>query len=273
MAAPDPVDVEVTHPERVLFPADGITKGDVVAYYRDAAPRMLPHLEGRPLSLQRFRGDVTAGGGFFQQRASGHFPPWVPRLEVPRSDGTPVEHPGADSAAALVYLANQGTLSFHRWPARLPDLERPDLLVLDLDPDGDDFEPVRHAAFVVRDVLAELGLVGAPMLTGSRGVHVHVAPEGAEGWEELWALAKRVGAAVVTAGDGRLTRAFYKSQRRGRLYVDTARARRGALAIAPWTVRPLPGAPVAVPVTWAELEDPALHARSFTLRDALERPA
>lgn len=263
-------EVPLTNLDRVIFPDEGITKGDVVAYYREVAERMLPHLRGRPLSLERYRKSIDAGG-FYQQQASKHFPEWVERIEVERNDGSRIVHPACDSTDALVYLANQGTVTFHSWPAKLPDLERPDRLVLDLDPESDDFGPVRAAAELLREVLDEHGLTGLPLLTGSRGVHVIVPVD--ESWEDLWPLAKTLGAALVKRAPKELTRAFYKSQRRGRLYVDTGRARRGHTAIVPWTVRARPGAPVAMPVTWEELADPAVHARSWTVRTALERPA
>lgn len=271
-STPSPDAIEVTHPDRILFPDDGITKGDVVAYYRAAAARMLPHLVGRPLVLERFRKDIAAGG-FYNQGRPDHFPDWVPRIDVRRADGELGHHTGCDSAAALVFLANQGTLTFHGWAARAPDLEHPDRLVIDLDPPQDDAAAVRDAALALRDVLDERGEIGLPMTTGSRGIHVIVPQDGTRTWEELWALAKELGAALVKTSPSTLTRAFYKSQRRGRLYVDTGRARRGHLAVMPWSVRARPGAPVATPVTWEEVADPQTHARRWTIRDALERPA
>jgi bifunctional non-homologous end joining protein LigD len=267
------VDVELTNVDRVVFPADGITKGDVIAYYDAVAPLMLPYLAGRPLSLERYRATID-DGGFFQQGRSDHFPPYVGTIEVERADGTVGRHPACDSRAALVYLANQGALTFHAWPARAPDLEHPDLLVLDLDPDDDDFAPVRRAAGLLREVLRdECGLPeGEPVLTGSRGVHVRVPLDGSRGWAETRELARSVGAALVARAPKELTRAFYKSQRRGRLYVDTGRSRRGHTAIVPYTVRARPGAPVAAPVSWDELlEDGELTARRYTIRSVLER--
>ncbi len=264
--------MRLTNLDRVVFPDPAaITKGDLVAYHGAIAERMLPHLAGRPLSLERFRATID-DGGFFQQQVGKHFPDVVGRVAVARHDGTgEVVHPLAESADALVYLANQGTLTFHAWPARLPSLEHPDALVLDLDPEGPDFAPVRFAAGELHAVLDELGLVGVPMLTGSRGLHVIVPLDATLAWDGVWAMAKAIGAALVKRAPTRLTRAFYKSQRRGRLYVDTGRARRGHTAVVPWTVRARPGAPVAAPIAWAELDD--LHARSVTVRDALERPA
>lgn len=232
---------------------------------------MLPHLAGRPLSLERFRASIDAGG-FYQQAASGHFPSYVGRVEVAKADGGSVVHPVCESRNALVYLTNQGTVTYHAWPARAPDVERPTQLVLDFDPSDDDFEAVRNAALLLRDLLAQLGMVGLPMTTGSRGVHV-ILPLGEDAtWPVLREQARALGAALVKRAPKELTRAFYKSQRRGRLYVDTGRARRGHTAVVPYTVRARPGAPVATPLRWEELEDPALTARTWTIDTVLDRP-
>src|SRR4051794_6351452 len=253
----DPANVPLTHPDRLLFPENGITKGEVVAYYRAVAERMLPHLRGRPLSLERFRGPVGEGG-FFQQGRGKHFPDYVGRIDVRRANGEVGHHTSVENGAALVYLANQGVLTFHGWSAREPELERPDRLVVDLDPDADDFEPVRSAAFDLREILGARGWPAHPMTTGSRGVHVVVPLDGTRDWEAVWDVAKELGAALVKRAPKDYTRAFYKSQRRGRLYVDTGRARRGHTAVMPWTVRARAGAPVAMPITWDELADPAV---------------
>jgi bifunctional non-homologous end joining protein LigD len=230
-------------------------------------------MRGRPLVLERFRKDIAAGG-FYQQTRPDHFPDFVPRVDVERSDGKSGQHAGADSEDALVYLANQGVLTFHAWQAREPDLEHPDLMVLDLDPPDDkDFGSVRDASKRVREVLAEHGLDGHPLLTGSRGLHIRVPLDGSRDWSGSWEFSKELGAAIVKLAPKELTRAFYKSQRRGRLFVDTHRARRGHAAVVPWSVRAKPGAPVAAPVTWDEVDDRATHARSVTLHDAMQRPA
>jgi bifunctional non-homologous end joining protein LigD len=241
-----------------------------VEYYRAAVERMLPHISGRPLVLERFRKDIAAGG-FYQQTRPDHFPDYVPRVEVVRSEGESGVHTGADSEDALVYLANQGVLTFHAWQASEPDLEHPDLMVLDLDPPGDDFGEVREASKKVREVLDEHGLPSHPLLTGSTGLHIRIPLDRSRDWSESWEYSKELGAAIVKLAPKELTRAFYKSQRRGRLFVDTHRARRGHAAVVPWSVRAKPGAPVAAPVTWDEVDDPATTAQSVTMRDALHR--
>ena len=254
-----------TNEDRVVFPDDGITKGEVIDHYERVAGRMLPYLEGRPLILERFRKSI-ADGGFYQQGRPDHFPDYVPRIDVERADGKAGHHTGCDSAEALLYLANQGVLTFHRWASREPDLEHPDVLVVDLDPVDEDFAPVRRAALEMREILAAHSLEGQPVLTGSSGLHILVAPPEKVDWEGLRELGRTIGAEVVARDKTAFTRAFYKSQRRGRLYIDTGRTRRGHAAVVPWSVRAKPGAPIAAPIDWERLEDPATHARSVTLR-------
>lgn len=262
------VGLKLTNLDRVVFPGDAITKGDVVAYYETVADRMVPFLRGRPLILERFRKSID-DGGFYQQGRPDHFPDHVPRIDLERADGKAGHHTGCDSPEALIYLANQGVLTFHAWASRLPDLEHPDVLVVDLDPVDTDFAPVRFAASALREILAERGLEGEPVLTGSSGLHIRVTPSEPVDWDGLRELGREIGAALVAVDPKRLTRAFYKSQRRGRLYVDTGRTRRGHAAVVPWSVRAKPGAPIAAPIAWERLDEPGLHARSVTLRDVM----
>ena len=238
----------------------------MIDYYEHVADRMLPFLDGRPLILERFRSSIDAGG-FYQQGRPEHFPDFVGRIDVERADGKTGHHTACGSPEALAYLANQGVLTFHRWASRAPDLEHPDVLVVDLDPADEDFAPVRRAALELREILAARGLDGSPVLTGSRGLHVLVEPPDPVDWDGLRGLAREIGAELVARDPKAFTRAFYKSQRRGRLYVDTGRARRGHAAVVPWSLRAKPTAPVAAPIEWERLEDPSLHARSVTLRD------
>ena len=230
---------------------------------------MLPYLTGRPLILERFRKSI-AEGGFYQQGRPDHFPDWVPRIDVVRADGEEGHHTGCDSPEALRYLANQGVLTFHAWAAREGDLEHPDVLVVDLDPATGDFEEVRSAALELREVLRGRDLEGEVVLTGSRGLHVRLTPAEPLDWDGLREWGREIGAELVARDPQRLTRAFYKSQRRGRLYVDTGRTRRGHAAVVPWSVRAKPGAPVAAVIDWDRVEhDAGLHARSVTLRDVI----
>ncbi len=173
-AAPRPEEVPLSHPDKVLFPQIGLTKAGLAGYYAAVAPAMLPHVRGRPVSMQVFHGGVSRPGHFMKQ-APEYFPPWVKRVVVPKRGGT-VTHALADSAAALVLLANHNVITPHVWTSRADRLDRPDRLIVDLDPSGDgDFERVRSGARLMREIYAAAGLEPFVMTTGSRGLHV-VAP-------------------------------------------------------------------------------------------------
>jgi bifunctional non-homologous end joining protein LigD len=244
--------VEISNPDKVMYPADGYTKADVVGYYEQVAEAMVPHLEGRPLTLQRYPNGIH-GDGFMQKNASSHFPDTIERVEVPKEGGT-TNHPLIDSAADLMYLANQGTITFHIWTSRLPDLERPDRLVLDLDP-PEGGGPPRDAARVARAVMEEVGLSSGLMTTGSSGFHV-VAPIRPDLEFEAVGHLSRLLAGVVSARiPQEATTEFLKKNRKGRVFVDWLRNRWAQSAVCPWSLRPLDGAPVAMPIDWDELED------------------
>ncbi|MGH9041335.1 MAG: non-homologous end-joining DNA ligase [Acidimicrobiia bacterium] len=248
----------VTHPDRVLFPeepaegtAEAITKGDVVAYYRRVAPVMVPHVRGRPLMLERHPGGIT-GGGFYQKEASDHFPEWIRRAEVPKEGGT-VTHAMADDEDSLVYLANQGTLTFHAWLSPAARIYHPDRLVFDLDPPAGAFDVVRAAARRLADILDGLGLVPFVKATGSRGLHVVTPLDGDAGFDETRTFAREVAALLVAGDPERLTTEVRKASRGGRVYVDVLRNGYAQTVVAPYSLRARPGAPVAVPLDWDEL--------------------
>jgi bifunctional non-homologous end joining protein LigD len=258
------IEVEVTHPERVLFPQDGITKGDLAAYYRDVAGAMLPHIEGRPVHMDRYpRG--LGGPGFAQKEVPENAPEWVERATVRKEGGT-VTHVVCENAATLVYLANLACVTPHVWQSRVPRVERPDRMVFDLDPPADDFALVRDAAKLLRPILDELRLPSFLLATGSRGLHVVVPIKPAKDFDSVRSVSQEIAAELVRRDPGRLTTEMRKEDRKGRLFVDTLRNSYGATAVAPYAVRARNGAPVAAPLTWDELDDPATTARRFTLR-------
>ncbi|MFG3131762.1 non-homologous end-joining DNA ligase [Streptomyces tendae] len=265
--------VEVHRPDKVLFPAgDGgaeeYTKGDLVDYHRAVAPFMLPHLRGRPLMLERHP-DGTDGPRFMQKNTPEHYPEWIERVEVGKEGGT-VCHTVCDDSATLVYLADQAALTLHRWLSRTGRLDRPDRMVFDLDPAGDDFEAVRAAAGLLRELLDELRLPSAPMTTGSRGLHIVVPLDGRQVFDDVREFARAVADVLAAAHPDRLTTAARKKDRGDRLYLDIQRNAYAQTAVAPFTVRARPGAPVATPISWDELDDPALHARRWTVANAVE---
>jgi bifunctional non-homologous end joining protein LigD len=231
---------------------------------------MLPHLRGRPLMLERHP-DGIDGPRFMQKNVPEYYPDWIKRVEVPKEGGT-VTHLVCDDTATLVYLADQACLTPHRWLSRAGALHRPDRLVFDLDPPtGDDFAAVRQAALLLRELLDELRLPSAPMTTGSRGLHLVVPLDGQQDFDAVRAFAKDVADHLAEAHPDQLTTAARKKERGERLYLDVQRNGYAQTAVAPYAVRAEPGAPVAVPISWDQLDDPGLDARRWTIADAVEQ--
>ena len=260
----------ISHPEKILFPDDGITKGELAAYYEAIAPVMLPHLRRRPITMERYHRGIDSPG-FFQKDVSKGFPEWLKRVEVPKHGGT-VHHPLANDKRSLLWLANQNSITIHVWPARAPNLYNPDICVFDLDPAGDD-EPdfLRKAALNVRDLLAELGLPSWIKTSGSKGFHIAVPLDGKSDFGEVARFAHQVGRILVQRDPDHLTQEFAKVDRGGRILVDTGRNGYSATYAATYTVRAKPGAPISAPCTWEEVEHGEVHPKSFTLRTMVER--
>ncbi|HEY4238397.1 MAG TPA: non-homologous end-joining DNA ligase [Kofleriaceae bacterium] len=260
--------VPVTSTDRVVFPASGITKGDVIAYYADVAPLALPELRGRPLTVERFTKGL-AGGGFFQKHAQKHYPAWIDRVSLGAK--TVVEYPICDSAAALVYFANQGALALHIWTSRKASPDHPDLLVFDLDPPPDGFALVRRVALLLRDALEALALPAFVKTTGSKGLHLCVPLDGAAPFANVTRLGDAIARALCLAHPDLVTTEFYKKDRGGRLFLDTMRNAPGATLVAPYSLRGREPAPLSAPIAWAEVESDALRPDGVTLRSLRAR--
>ena len=259
----------ISHPEKVLFPRDGITKGDLAAYYEAIAPVMLPHISGRPITMERFPAGIGRPG-FIQKDVSKGFPSWLKRIDVPKKDGR-VHYPLAGDLRSLLWLANQNTIAIHVWASRVPRLERPDLCVIDLDPSKDDPKALRSAALWVRDAFAELGHESSVKTSGSKGFHI-VVPMGPRAtYADSGRLAGRVARALIDAHPKQLTDAFSKAERLGRIYVDIGRNGAGATFVAAYSVRPKPGAPVSAPCTWEEIERREVGPQTFNVKTMGER--
>jgi bifunctional non-homologous end joining protein LigD len=262
----------ITHPEKVLFPEDGITKGELAAYYESIAPLILPHLRGRPVTMERYPAGIGAKG-FWQKDVSRGFPEWLERVEVPKKDGV-VHHPLITDVRALLWMTNQNTITPHVWVSRVPNLYYPDVCVFDLDPSRDDQpDALRAAALALRDLLEDLGLPSWVKTTGSKGFHIVVSLDGQSKTGEVARFANVVGTLLVTRDPERLTQEFSKADRGGRILVDTGRNGYSATFAAAYAVRAKRGAPVSAPCTWEEVESGAVQPRSFTVRNIAERVA
>lgn len=265
------MNLEITHPQRVMFPSEGITKGDIVDYYCRVAPVMVPHLRNRPLMLERYRAGVDKGG-FYQKEAGEHFPAMIRRVDVPKEGGV-VHHPVVDDEDGLVYLANQGCLTFHCWLPQAGRLRQPDRLIVDLDPPATAgaFNTVRATALRLRKVFEQLGLAAFVQTTGSRGLHV-VAPivPGPDN-DEVLAFAHTLADQLAASDPGRLTTEIRKAKRGARLYLDVARNGYAQTVVAPYTVRARPGAPVATPLDWDEVRTTRLTPDRWTIGNIFRR--
>lgn len=264
--------VEVSHPEKVLFPEAGVTKAEFVDYFARVAGTMLPHVRGRPLSLLRFP-DGPEGERFFQKDAPEFFPDWIPRERVASEGHDPVNYAVAESPDALVYLANL-VAELHPWTSRREALYRPDRLIFDIDPpEGAEFARIIAAARTLRALLEEIGLAAFVMTSGSRGLHV-VSPLRPEvEVEQVAGFAQALARVVAQHAPDELTVEHRKAKRGDRLLIDPWRNSRGQTSIAPYAVRARPEAPVATPLDWAELDDPEIGPRRYTVRNVLARLA
>ncbi len=262
--------IRISSADRTVFPQAGCTKGDIARHYARVGERLMDLSGHRPLSLYRCPSGID-GSCFFQKHDSGGMPSELSRFAIEESDGDSAEYLYATRPEALIAAAQIGTIEFHTWGARTDRLERPDRLVFDLDPDeGLHWADVRHAAFDVRDTLSALGLDSGAIATGGKGVHVWLALRRTRGWDTNKLFAKTFAHVMAARDPDRYTATMSKSKRQGRIFIDWLRNERGATAIAPYSLRARPGAPVALPVTWDELKKLG-GANEFTMADMTQR--
>jgi bifunctional non-homologous end joining protein LigD len=262
-------DVEITHPAKVLFPEDGITKGDLIDYYGRIASWILPHVRARPLALERYP-DGIDNTRIFQKNVPPYYPDWIKTVTVPKVGGT-VTHVVCDNKATLVYLANQACITPHIWLSRIDKLDYPDQLVFDLDPSSENFEVVIATAQSFRELLDELELPSYVKTTGSRGLHVAVPLDRTEEFDSVRKLARRLAEIVVMEDPKHRTLEQRVTKRGGRIFVDTNR-NAYAQTIAPaFAVRARSGAPVSTTLNWTELEKKDLRPDGVNIRSIFKR--
>lgn len=268
-------EIEISNPDKVLFPDAGLTKSDLIEYYEKVADVLLPHLEDRPISMHRFP-DGIDGDDFYQKSVPDYFPDWIRRETVQKEEGGSNEQVVVDDAATLVYLANQACITPHPWLSRVDDVRRPDRMVFDLDPSGgldpfDDFDVIRETARRLREVLEKVGLVPFVMTSGSRGLHIVVPLRRGAGFDAVRAFAKDVCDLLSRRHPDELTIAHKKKDRGDRIFLDYLRNGYGQTSVAPYSVRARPGAPVATPLGWDELGKSDLDPGTYTTRNLFRR--
>ena len=262
-----PAEVEISSRDRVIFPDSDQTKGDLADYYAEVASIMLPHAARRPVSLVRCP-QGRAKKCFFQKHDSGALGDAVHHVPIKEKDGGSEDYLWIDDARGLLQCVQMGTIEFHAWAARSSDVEAPDRMIFDLDPDERlDFEAVKDAALHIRDRLSDLGLVSFAMLSGGKGVHVVVPLSTGHDWETHKDFARRFAEALSLAEPDRFTATMSKAKRKGKIFIDWLRNQRGSTAVLPYSARSRSGAPVAVPIAWGELKG-MKDAKPFNIGDA-----
>jgi bifunctional non-homologous end joining protein LigD len=269
MTRTGPKVVSISHPDKVLFPAAGLTKRDLARHYETVAPAMLPYVKDRPLAVQAFPKGIEEHG-FFMKAVPGYFPDWIDRVTVRKRGGT-VTHVLANHAATLVYLAGQNVVTPHTWLSRADEPDLPDRLIVDFDPSGGGFADVRAAAREAGARLRDAGLATYAMVTGSRGIHVVCPLRRGPSFTDVHRFARALAEEMVRDDPRRLTLEWKKVDRGERIYVDVNRIAYAQHAVAPYGVRARPKAPVAMPIHWEELEDRNLKPDRWTVRNAAAR--
>jgi bifunctional non-homologous end joining protein LigD len=263
--------IEVGNLDDVIFPDEGITQGDLIDIYRRLAGTILPHLEGRPLTMQRYPDGIDADG-FYQREAPDYFPDWITRVTIEvAADDEQQPQVICDGEATLVYLVDQGLVTPHVWLSRADKLDHPDKLIFDLDPPDSEFGPVRSAAESLHDLLEDLGLAPFVMTTGSRGAHVVVPLDRSADFDTVRSFAKDVARLLVKRQPDRLTVQMHKDKRGDRLFLDYLRNAYGQNSVAPYAIRAKPGAPMAVPLDWNEFSDSDLRSQSYRVENIFRR--
>jgi bifunctional non-homologous end joining protein LigD len=269
LASAEDFGIEISSPERVIFPEIGLTKKDLADYYATVEPLVMVDAAKRPMTLIRCPGGRT-GECFFQKHDKGTFGPHVKQIPIKESDGDTEDYLYFDDIKGLLASVQMGTIEFHGWGSKVEKVEYPDRLVFDLDPDvGLDFERVKEAAVRLKALLGDLGLKTFPLLSGGKGLHVVAPLDQSKDWPTVKSFAERFTRAIAEAEPTMFTANIRKVERKDRIFLDWLRNQRGATAVMPYSARAREGAPVAAPIAWEEL-DKYKGGNHFTIRDADE---
>ncbi|HVO75187.1 MAG TPA: non-homologous end-joining DNA ligase [Ignavibacteriaceae bacterium] len=264
------INFRTSNEDKIFFPDDGITKGEIINYYKDIAGLMVPQLKERPISMLRYPDGIN-GEVFFQKQASGYFPGWIKKVRLKKEGGS-VKHVVCNNAATLVYLANQACLTPHIWLSRTDKINYPDRMIFDLDPSDEDFEKVKKSAGHLLKFLSEqLKLHVFLMTTGSRGIHLIMPLIRDKNFDEVRAFSQAAAKRIIIKYPELMTMEVRKEKRGKKVFIDTARNAYAQTAVAPFAVRALNGAPVAAPLSHDELFSKDLNPRQFNIKNIFEK--
>lgn len=260
----------VSNTDKMFFPKEKFTKGDLINYYEKIAPVMLPYIKERLITMVRFP-DGIEGKQFYQKGAPDYFPKWIKTKKIENRDGSTTNYVIANDQPTLVYLANQASVTPHIWLSKRDKPDKPDRMIIDIDPEVDDFEKVKTTALKFRKILEEdLGLPTFIMTTGSRGLHITIPLKRTRTFDQVREFAQSVANLMEKENPDLVTTAARKNKREGKIFLDVGRNAFGQTGVTPYAVRPIEGAPVATPLKWEELKD-IPSAREFNIKTIFNR--
>ncbi len=257
--------------DKVFFPKEGYTKGDLIDYYERVAAYMLPHIEDKMITMIRFPNGIE-DKRFFQKDTPEYFPDWIETKCIKKKNGGETHYVICNKQATLVYLANQACITPHTWLSKKDKPSKPNRLIFDLDPEKDDFASVKLAAQKTRELLEDrLGLPAFIMTSGSRGLHIVVPLKRTRVFDEVREFAQAAAELLERENPDLLTTAARKNKRDDKIFVDVGRNAFAQTAVAPYAVRPIDGAPVATPLDWKELKEKSLSPQSYNIKNLFKK--
>ena len=262
--------VDISHPDKILFPKKAITKGDMVTYYEKIAPLMLPYLKNRPLTLHRFPSGIE-GTGFYQKNASDYFPDFIKTVKIETEEGTNTQVLCND-VKTLIYLANQGTVAFHIWLSKKDKLRKPDKIVFDLDPSDDDFGKIKKGAKILRELLKSKKIDPSLMTSGKSGLHLYYKKRRGKDFDQVKELTRSIAEEAENMEPGLFTTQIRKDKRDGKIFVDYLRNAYAQTAVCPYSLRATEEAGVATPIEWDELTK-IKNASQYNIENIFRRTA
>lgn len=263
--------IKISNPEKIYFPEDKISKKDLIDYYIKISDKFLPFTKNRCLTMQRYP-DGIHGEGFFQKDAAKYFPQWIKTLPIEKkSEQGVTNYVVCNNVATLAYIAGQGCITSHIWVTKIDKLEYPDQLIFDLDPYDDDFQTAIDTALKLKEIFDALKLKAYVMTTGSNGLHVRLPIIRKFDNTQVRLFAERISLLLINENPDKLTLEISKNKRGKRLFIDTLRNSYSATAVAPYCVRPKPGAPIATPIFWEELKNKKISSQFCNIKNIFER--
>ncbi len=262
--------IQVSNPDKILYPDDKITKLQVIQYYEKIANLMLPYLKDRPLTMHRFP-DGISKEGFFQKEVPEYFPPWIEKIKLDNKTGGDTTYLLCQNKETLLYITEQACITPHIWLAKYDKPNHPDKIVFDLDPaTPEDFESVRQTALLIKETLDKLELNTFIMTTGSKGVHVIIPIEREHTFEQTRLFAQKIAKNIAKNNPDKITVEQRKEKRKNRLFIDTTRNAYAQTSVAPYSLRAKKTAPIATPITWKDLENKNLNAKTYNINNIFQ---